>query len=131
MALGEGARFEDAALAHRPDADVPLLLAEGLVAGLLQLGVRLGRLLLGRLSDSQSGGLVELVRVPRPARLGAADLPRRAELLDGRGELPVAHPQVVAPLPVEVAAQPAEAPLERWRHRHLEETLAVPQQFDA
>lgn len=63
------------------------------------------------------------------ARLWSAHLPRGAKLFDAGGQLTGAHAQIVAPPAVKVAAQAAQSPLERRRHRHFQEALAVPQQF--
>lgn len=62
---------------------------------------------------------------------GSAHFPGGAKLFDGLGQLAGSHAEVVAPAAVEVAAEAAESALERRRHRHFQEALAVPQQFDS
>ena len=131
VALGERGRFQDAALADGADADVPLSLAQRLVASsccgrhFLPNGQR------GRRTAAAGRQLIGVVIgfYPRTARFRAADLPRGAKLFDTAGQLAVFHAEVVSPTAVEVAAKTAESPLERRRHRHFQEALAVPKQF--
>ena len=131
VALGERGRFQDAALADGADADVPLSLAQRLVASsccgrhFLPNGQR------GRRTAAAGRQLIGVVIgfYPRTARFRAADLPRGAKLFDTAGQLAVFHAEVVSPTAVEVAAEAAESPLERRRHRHFQEALAVPKQF--
>jgi len=117
VARGESGRPEDVALTNGANANLPLALAQ-------RRQRRAFSHALGRYRRHSSRRSID-----PGAGFGAAHLPRVAELVDGFGYLTRLHAQVIAPTPVEVAAQSAQPVLERRWRRHLQETFTVPQQF--
>ena len=136
VAGGERDGTQSVALFYGADANLPLALTQRRYSGRLPraaAAAAAGAALRCRTRGRDQGVTVATCRCRRRirpgTRLGSADLPRIAELVDALGHLTRLHAQVVATPAVEVAAQAAQPILERRRHRHLQEALAVPQQL--
>ena len=122
----EHERFEGVAFPDGADANFPLTLAERLAVVFgHSRATSVGHQFVGTRRRRRRGRR----RIRARARLGTADLPRVAELGDAARQFTGAHAQVVLAPAVEVTAQAAQSVLEGRRHRHLQKTLAVPQQL--